>query len=54
MPEILILYYMHVPIEHHRRVVGILGGTLLALFILLIMSILKVGLFEQKKEFSTI
>ena len=47
-----ILNYMHVPIERHRRIVGTLGGTLLVLFVLLIMAALNVGLFKEKKQSS--
>ena len=43
---------MHVPIERHRRIVGTLGGTLLVLFVLLIMAALNVGLFKEKKQSS--
>lgn len=40
---------MHVPIAHHRRVVGILAGILLLILVLLIMAVKQVGFFHTKE-----
>ncbi len=43
---------MHVPIEHHRRVVGSLGGTLFIVLVLLILAFLRIGIFNEEQKFS--
>lgn len=40
---------MHVHISYHRKVVGVLSGAVLILLVLLVMALLKVGLFHTKE-----